>query len=113
MGESPWGFKSLRPHFGRNFAVATGFLDQMRWGILMLVVALVVLSGCGGDGGASSVESTTTRHSAPVGAAHLTAEQLRARAERLYELDCQVPEYGGPCVEGPMAFERQLRAQQR
>lgn len=80
---------------------------------LILVVALVALSGCGGEGGTPSVESTTTREPATASSARSTKQSLRARAERLYERDCPVPEYGGPCVEGPMAFERQLRAQQR
>jgi hypothetical protein len=113
VGESPWGFKSLRPHLGRNFVVAAGFSDQMRWGILMLVVVSVLLFGCGGAAGTRSAESTISREPAAAGAVHATKQSLRVRAERLYERDCLVPEYGGPCAEGPMAFERQLRGQRR
>ncbi len=83
----------------------------------MAAVAMVVLAGCGGSGGRVTTARVTaptatpavglaSRASTPVKPARLAAPRPKPRGQRLYERVCAVPEYGGPCAEGPLAFER-------
>jgi hypothetical protein len=72
----------------------------------MSVLLLAVTLGASGCAGSGSVESATSQDPEPASPARSTEQRLKTRGQRLYEHNCPVPEYGGPCAEGPMAFER-------
>jgi hypothetical protein len=85
VGESPWGFKSLRPHLGRNFVAAAGFSDGMkRASSISIVFALIALSGCGGGGGGS--DSTASGAVAP--ASPRLAQKTSCEGGPIVAYDC-------------------------
>jgi hypothetical protein len=88
---------------------------------LALAIAFV-LSSCGSSGSAASGAGSITTQArkpamstatpaapkpnrAPARPTRASEKQSKARGQRLFERDCPVIEYGGPCAEGPMAFE--------
>jgi hypothetical protein len=91
----------------RNLAAPAGFERLMKWIFPLLAVALLaamVISGCGGDGSGSTVQSPagsgasaqTTKAREP--AAGSPGPRPRTRAD---DPECPVDEYG-PCGEEPL-----------